>query len=114
MGQQFAFAPSLRRKNEYLCELFLGPTGTGKTETAELFTRHLFGSEDKLVRIDLSEYMTVDSIGILRGENIRERGLLGLLYDRSGGAGTILFDELEKAHKLILDVFLQILSAARF
>jgi len=37
--------------------LFLGPTGTGKTETAQLFTRHLFGSADKLVRIDLSEYI---------------------------------------------------------
>ena len=38
--------------------LFLGPTGVGKTETVNLFTHHLFGSEEKLVRLDMSEYMT--------------------------------------------------------
>jgi ATP-dependent Clp protease ATP-binding subunit ClpA len=94
--------------------LFLGPTGVGKTETCNLFTEHLFGSLEKLIRFDMSEYMTVDSIGVLRGQNIQERGLLGLFYDRSQGSGTILFDEIEKAHPLILDVFLQILSAGRF
>ncbi len=46
--------------------LFLGPTGVGKTETVNLFTQHLFGSaQEKLVRLDMSEYMTTDSIGIL-------------------------------------------------
>src|SRR5271165_1327323 len=94
--------------------LFLGPTGVGKTETVNLFTQHLFGSEEKLVRLDMSEYMTLDSIGILRGQNQRERGLFGYYYDRSQRSGTLLFDEIEKAHPLIMDVFLQILSAARF
>src|SRR5271166_583095 len=94
--------------------LFLGPTGVGKTETANLFTQHLFGSEDKLVRLDMSEYMTVDSIKVLRGENTSDRGLFGHYYDRSQRRGTLLFDEIEKAHPLIVDVFLQILSAARF
>jgi ATP-dependent Clp protease ATP-binding subunit ClpB len=94
--------------------LFLGPTGVGKTETCNLFTQHLFGSEYKLIRLDMSEYMTVDSIGVLRGQNIQERGLLGLFYDRSQRSGTLLFDEIEKAHPLIMDVFLQILSAGRF
>jgi ATP-dependent Clp protease ATP-binding subunit ClpA len=94
--------------------LFLGPTGVGKTETVALFTQHLFGSEEKLVRLDMSEYMTLDSIGILRGQNQNERGLFGHYYDRSQRSGTLLFDEIEKAHPLILDVFLQILSAARF
>src|SRR5262245_37203120 len=42
--------------------LFWGPTGVGKTETALLFTKHLFGSAEKLVRLDMSEFMTVDSI----------------------------------------------------
>jgi ATP-dependent Clp protease ATP-binding subunit ClpA len=94
--------------------LFLGPTGVGKTETALLFTEHLHGDKDKLQRIDMSEYMVEDSIKILRGGTIHERGILGLLHDRSGGCGTLLFDEIEKAHRLILDVFLQILSAGRF
>src|ERR1700738_4603039 len=94
--------------------LFLGPTGVGKTETALLFTQHLFGDKKKLQRIDMSEYMVEDSIKVLRGANINERGILGMLYDRSDGSGTLLFDEIEKAHRLILDVFLQILSAGRF
>src|SRR6516225_7454380 len=94
--------------------LFLGPTGVGKTETAQIFTQHLFGEESKLVRLDMSEYMTLDSIDILRGSRQGERGLFGYYYDRSGGSGTLLFDEVEKAHPLITDLFLQILSAARF
>jgi ATP-dependent Clp protease ATP-binding subunit ClpA len=94
--------------------LFLGPTGVGKTETVNLITQHLFGSEEKLVRLDMSEYMTLDSVGILRGQNQNERGLFGHYYDRSQRSGALLFDEIEKAHPLILDVFLQMLSAARF
>jgi ATP-dependent Clp protease ATP-binding subunit ClpB len=94
--------------------LFLGPTGVGKTETARIFTQHLFGDETKLVRLDMSEYVTIDSIDILRGSRQGERGLFGYYYDRSAGSGTLLFDEVEKAHPLIMDLFLQILSAARF
>ena len=94
--------------------LFLGPTGVGKTETAELLTERLFGSREKLIRLDMSEYMTVDSIDILRGANVNEDGLLGYQCDRTEGSGLILFDEIEKAHRLILDLLLQILSAARF
>jgi ATP-dependent Clp protease ATP-binding subunit ClpA len=94
--------------------LFLGATGVGKTETVNLFTEHLFGAAEKLVRFDMSEFMTVDSINILRGQNQNERGVFGYYYDRSQKSGTLLFDEIEKAHPLILDVFLQILSAGRF
>jgi ATP-dependent Clp protease ATP-binding subunit ClpA len=94
--------------------LFLGATGVGKTETVNLFTDHLFGAPEKLVRFDMSEFMTVDSINILRGQNQNERGVFGYYYDRSQKFGTLLFDEIEKAHPLILDVFLQILSAGRF
>src|ERR1700757_7140 len=94
--------------------LFLGPTGVGKTETARIFTEHLFGEESKLVRLDMSEYMTLHSIDILRGSHQSERGLFGYYYDRSSGSGTLLFDEIEKAHPHIMDLFLQILSAARF
>ena len=94
--------------------LFLGPTGVGKTETALLFTEHLFGSAEKLVRLDMSEFMTLDSINVLRGQNTSDSGLLGLYVRRSKGSGTLLFDEIEKAHPLMMDLFLQILSAARF
>ena len=94
--------------------LFLGPTGVGKTETAELLTERLFGTCEKLIRLDMSEYMTVDSIEILRGANITEEGILGHYCDRTEDSGLILFDEIEKAHRLILDLLLQILSAARF
>jgi ATP-dependent Clp protease ATP-binding subunit ClpA len=93
--------------------LFLGPTGVGKTETANLFTQHLFKGTH-LARLDMSEYMTIDSIGVLRGQNQNERGLFGHYFDQSKGFGTLLFDEIEKAHPLIMDVFLQILSAGRF
>jgi ATP-dependent Clp protease ATP-binding subunit ClpA len=94
--------------------LFLGPTGVGKTETALLFTKHLFSSAEKLVRLDMSELITLDSINVLRGQNTSDSGLLGLYVTRSKGSGTLLFDEIEKAHPLIMDVFLQILSAGRF
>jgi ATP-dependent Clp protease ATP-binding subunit ClpA len=94
--------------------LFLGPTGVGKTETVELLTQRLFESREKLIRLDMSEYMTIDSIDILRGANMGEDGILGRYYDQTQGAGVILFDEIEKGHRLILDLLLQILSAARF
>jgi ATP-dependent Clp protease ATP-binding subunit ClpA len=67
--------------------LFLGPTGVGKTETAELLTHRLFGTREQLIRLDMSEYMTVDSIDILRGANITEDGVLGLYHARTGGDG---------------------------
>jgi len=62
--------------------LFLGPTGVGKTETAELLTERLFGSREKLVRLDMSEYMTVDSIDLLRGANMTEDGIHGRRQSR--------------------------------
>jgi ATP-dependent Clp protease ATP-binding subunit ClpA len=95
--------------------LFLGPTGVGKTETVNLFTEHLF-REDKfnLVRLDMSEFMTMDSINILRGDSMQHGGMLQFYVNRSKGSGVLLFDEIEKAHPLIMDVFLQILSAGRF
>lgn len=91
--------------------LFLGPTGVGKTETAITFTDFLFG-EGKLFRFDMSEYQTQESLGVLLGAKLGERGTLAMAYDRSR-CGTLLFDEIEKAHARILDIFLQILDAAR-
>lgn len=91
--------------------LFLGPTGVGKTETAITFTDYMFG-EGKLFRFDMSEYQTQESLGVLLGAKLGERGTLAMAYDRSH-FGTLLFDEIEKAHSRILDIFLQILDAAR-
>jgi ATP-dependent Clp protease ATP-binding subunit ClpB len=91
--------------------LLLGPPGVGKTEICNVFTEYLLGS-GKLVRFDMSEYQTLESIYRLLGHN-GEEGLLGLNYDRVEASGTVLFDEIEKAHERVLDLFLQLLSAAR-
>ncbi len=56
--------------------LFLGPTGVGKTELTLAFTRYLFGNE-KLIRFDMSEYQTQESLGLLLGARVGEVGLLG-------------------------------------
>jgi ATP-dependent Clp protease ATP-binding subunit ClpB len=91
--------------------LFLGPTGVGKTEVTLTFTGFLMGKEC-LFRFDMSEYQTQESLGVLLGGRLGERGTLGMVYDRAK-IGTLLFDEIEKAHPRVLDVFLQILDAAR-
>ena len=91
--------------------LFLGPTGVGKTELTLAFTDWIFGP-DHVHRFDMSEYQNQSAVGLLLGERLGERGLLGAACDRSR-VGTILFDEIEKAHPRVLDLFLQILDAAR-
>src|SRR6516162_2964809 len=91
--------------------LFLGPTGVGKTELSLAFTDYLLGKE-KLFRFDMSEYQTQESLGVLLGGRIGEVGLLGMARAKSA-VGTLLFDEIEKAHPRVLDLFLQILDAAR-
>ena len=91
--------------------LFLGPTGVGKTEVTLTFTRYLLG-EECLFRFDMSEYQNQESLAVLLGGKLGERGTLALACDKST-VGTLLFDEIEKAHPRVLDVFLQILDAAR-
>src|SRR5450755_1520779 len=76
--------------------LFLGPTGVGKTELTQVFTGKLFGME-KLVRYDMSEFQTQESLGLLLGSRPGEKGFLGAAYERTK-TGTLLFDEVEKAH----------------
>src|SRR5664280_808473 len=83
--------------------LFLGPTGVGKTELTQVFTGKLFGM-DKLVRYDMSEFQTQESLGLLLGSRPGEKGFLGAAYERTK-TGTLLFDEVEKAHPRIMDVF---------
>lgn len=91
--------------------LLLGPTGVGKTELTIAFTRYLLGG-DKLFRFDMSEYQTQESLAVLLGGRVGEIGLLGLACAKST-IGTLLFDEIEKAHPRVLDLFLQIIDAAR-
>ena len=91
--------------------LFLGPTGVGKTQVTIAFTEFLMGL-DHLFRFDMSEYQTQESIGVLLVGRLGERGTLGLARDKHD-CGTLLCDEIEKAHPRVLDIFLQILDAAR-
>jgi len=89
--------------------MFLGPTGVGKTEVTRLFTAYLHRlpkPDEKLVRFDMSEFQT-------RGSVERLIDLIAFNVKRTKGEGTILFDEIEKAEKLVLDLLLQILDAAR-
>jgi ATP-dependent Clp protease ATP-binding subunit ClpB len=97
--------------------LFLGPTGVGKTELSKALASQLFDSENALIRIDMSEYMEKHSISRLIGA---PPGYVG--YE-AGGQLTesirrkpycvLLFDEIEKAHKDVFNVLLQILDDGR-
>ncbi|MCP4071854.1 MAG: ATP-dependent Clp protease ATP-binding subunit, partial [Hyphomicrobiales bacterium] len=91
--------------------LFLGPTGVGKTELTLTFTHYLFGDES-LYRLDMSEFMHFDSVKQFIGDETGNYGRLGNILENSNH-GTLLFDEMEKAHPLIMDLFLQICDAAR-
>lgn len=93
--------------------LFLGPTGTGKTELTKTFTKVLFNDREKLIRFDMSEYQTKDSVETLIGDKSGWNGRLGEGILRSNGSGTLLFDEIEKAHRDIKDIFLQMMGDAR-
>lgn len=97
--------------------IFLGPTGVGKTELAKVLSEYLFGSENALIRIDMSEYMEKFSVSRLTGA---PPGYVG--YDEGGELtekvrrkpySIILFDEVEKAHPDIFDILLQVLEDGR-
>jgi ATP-dependent Clp protease ATP-binding subunit ClpA len=85
---ELGFTKANRPKGSFL---FLGPTGVGKTELTLAFTRYLFG-EEKLLRFDMSEYQTQESLAVLLGGSLGEEGTLGQAVKRSR-FGTILFDE---------------------
>ena len=91
--------------------LFLGPTGVGKTELTLECSRYLFG-EDALHRFDMSEFQHLDSVKLFLGDETGMSGRLGKVLE-SHTRGILLFDEVEKAHRLIWDLFLQMLDAAR-
>ena len=88
--------------------LFLGPTGVGKTETSKALSEIYFGSEEKMIRLDMSEFQALTDIKRLLGE-IGQEGLLTTPV-RENPFSLILLDEIEKAHPNILNLFLQVLD----
>ena len=94
--------------------IFLGPTGVGKTELSKALTEALFGDEDALIRVDMSEYMEKHSVSKMVGS---PPGYVG--FDEGGQLtekvrrkpySVILFDEIEKAHPDVFNILLQILD----
>ena len=97
--------------------LFMGPTGVGKTELAKSLAESLFGNEDSMIRIDMSEYMEAHTVSKLIGS---PPGYVG--FDEGGQLtekvrrnpySVILFDEIEKAHPDVMNMLLQILDDGR-
>jgi ATP-dependent Clp protease ATP-binding subunit ClpB len=119
-----AVANAVRRSRLHLGEahkpatfLFLGPTGVGKTETARALAEQLFSDEKALIRVDMSEYSEQHSVARMIGS---PPGYVG--YDEGGQLteavrrrpySVILLDEIEKAHPLIFNVFLQMFDDGR-
>ncbi len=97
--------------------LFLGPTGVGKTHLARLLALHMFGGEDALIQVDMSEYMEKFAISRMTGS---PPGYVG--YEEGGQLTeqvrrrpycVVLFDEVEKAHPDVMNLLLQILEEGR-
>lgn len=94
--------------------LFLGPTGVGKTELSKALAEAVFGSEEALIRVDMSEYMEKHSVSKLIGSppgyvGFEEGGQLSEKV-RSNPYSVILFDEIEKAHSDVFNILLQVLD----
>ena len=105
----------LKEKNRPIGSfLFLGPTGVGKTELSKALAEALFGSEDALIRIDMSEYMEKHTVSKMIGSppgyvGFDEGGQLSEKVRRNPYS-VVLFDEIEKAHPDVFNILLQVLD----
>lgn len=91
--------------------LFLGPTGVGKTETSKALAEIYFGSENRMIRLDMSEFQNLSDISRIIGTAQEEGVLTGQI--RENPFSLILLDEFEKAHPNVLNLFLQVLDEGR-
>ena len=108
----------LKEENRPICALlFIGPTGVGKTEMAKALAEIWFGKEEAMVRLDMSEFQTKESINKLLGSppSGESEGRGGVLTEpvRQNPFCLLLLDEIEKAHPDILNVFLAIIEDGR-
>ncbi|NET73812.1 MAG: AAA domain-containing protein [Sphaerospermopsis sp. SIO1G2] len=97
--------------------MFLGPSGVGKSELAKALAEFMFGSEDKMLVLDMSEYQESSSLNRLIGS---PRGYIGSAeggqltnFVRENPYTVVLFDEVEKAHQRVFDVLLQVMDEGR-
>lgn len=101
--------------NKPLCSfLFLGPTGVGKTELSKVLAFNLFGDENTIIKLDMSEYMEAHSVSKIIGSppgyvGFEEEGALTKQV-RKKPYSIVLFDEIEKAHPEVMNILLQILD----
>lgn len=111
---QSSFVLLGKRKKPLASFLFLGPTGVGKTETAKALASLFFGDEKHLIRLDMSSYQQKSDIPQLIGS--MEKQVPGLMTEqvRELPYGVLLLDEIEKAHKDLINIFLTLLDEGYF
>ncbi|HLL17017.1 MAG TPA: AAA family ATPase [Pyrinomonadaceae bacterium] len=94
--------------------LFVGPTGTGKTEIAKTLAEFLFGSPERMIRLDMSEFQTPDALDRILGEQSDTAESTALVNSiRKQPFAVVLLDEFEKAHPQVWDLFLQVFDDGR-
>jgi ATP-dependent Clp protease ATP-binding subunit ClpC len=94
--------------------LFVGPTGTGKTEIAKTLAEFLFGSPERMIRLDMSEFQTPETLDRILGEQQDTAESTALVNSiRKQPFSVVLLDEFEKAHPQVWDLFLQVFDDGR-